>query len=80
MTCYIKVQCVNQRRLIGVNLTCLRTRTVRVRTRSIDVNARHNFVMHIFFLYAHEKRKPTLIHSHEKKEQSLCGQAARPAA
>ena len=51
MTCYIKVH---------VNLTCLRTRTVRVRTRSIDVNARHNFVMH-----AHDKANVT----HEKKKQ-----------
>ena len=31
----------------SVLLTCLRTRTVRVRTRSTDVNyTRHNFVMH----------------------------------
>ena len=28
------------------SLICLRTRTVRVRTCSIDVNTRHNFVMH----------------------------------
>ena len=43
-----------------VNLTCLRTRTVRVRTRSIDVNARHNFVMHNDDVKAnvtHEKKK-----------------------
>ena len=55
----LKVHCVN--------LTCLRTRTVRVRTRSIDVNARHNVVMH------NDDVKANV--THEKKK--LCGHAGR---
>ena len=39
-------QCCKHKLSLYVNLTCLRMRTVCVRTRSIDVNARHNFVMH----------------------------------
>ena len=45
-------------------------RTVRVRTRSIDVNARHNFVMH----------DDVNLKANVMGEKSLCGQAARPAA
>ena len=45
-------------------------RTVRVRTRSIDVNTRHKFAMH-----AHnDDVKPTLL-THEKKRFVWAGRA-----